>query len=144
MRRQAILLRAPGRSRGRDRGCAFNQCVDKFEPIMQQGAVIMLSKAGLKNKRPNSVSCCYCYKGLSSVEPMDPPTLHLKPPTCMHACLTLFLGSFKPESVVNCGWGRASRSCFSAACTSYWSASFLRCCMADLISSDEATLLVST
>lgn len=52
------LLDANG---GEIRGCAFNQCVDKFEPIMQQGAVIMLSKASLKNKRPNSVSSfCYC------------------------------------------------------------------------------------
>ena len=47
------LLDAQG---GEIRGCGFNQCVDKFEPIMQQGAVIMLSKASLKNKRPNSVS----------------------------------------------------------------------------------------
>ncbi|CAK0787257.1 hypothetical protein CVIRNUC_010475 [Coccomyxa viridis] len=45
------LLDAQG---GEIRGCGFNQCVDKFEPIMQQGAVIMLSKASLKNKRPNS------------------------------------------------------------------------------------------
>ena len=53
------LLDAQG---GEIRGCAFNQCVDKFEPIMQQGAVIMLSKANLKNKRPNSVraSSCSC------------------------------------------------------------------------------------
>lgn len=54
------LLDAQG---GEIRGCGFNQCVDKFEPLMQQGAVIMLSKANLKNKRPNSVSrplasCC--------------------------------------------------------------------------------------
>ena len=47
------LLDAQG---GEIRGCGFNQCVDKFEPLMQQGAVIMLSKANLKNKRPNSVS----------------------------------------------------------------------------------------
>jgi replication factor A1 len=46
------LLDAHG---GEIRGCAFNQCVDKFEQIMQQGAVIMMSKASLKNKRPNSV-----------------------------------------------------------------------------------------
>ncbi|CAL5229462.1 g12788 [Coccomyxa viridis] len=45
------LLDAQG---GEIRGCGFNQCVDKFEPLMQQGAVIMLSKANLKNKRPNS------------------------------------------------------------------------------------------
>jgi hypothetical protein len=46
------LLDAQG---GEIRGCGFNQCVDKFEPIMQQGAVIMMSKASLKNKRAGSV-----------------------------------------------------------------------------------------
>ncbi|EIE20436.1 replication factor-a protein [Coccomyxa subellipsoidea C-169] len=45
------LLDAQG---GEIRGCGFNQCVDKFEPIMQQGAVIMMSKASLKNKKPGS------------------------------------------------------------------------------------------
>lgn len=46
------LLDAQG---GEIRGCGFNQCVDKFEPIMQQGAVIMMSKASLKNKKAGSV-----------------------------------------------------------------------------------------
>ena len=57
------LLDAQG---GEIRGCGFNQCVDKFEPLMQQGAVIMLSKANLKNKRPNSVSCPLALPALSS------------------------------------------------------------------------------
>lgn len=46
------LLDAQG---GEIRGCGFNQCVDKFEPIMQQGAIIMMSKASLKNKKAGSV-----------------------------------------------------------------------------------------
>lgn len=47
------LLDAQG---GEIRGAGFNQCVDKFEPLMQQGSVIIMSKASLKNKRPGSVS----------------------------------------------------------------------------------------
>ena len=46
------LLDAQG---GEIRACAFNEACERFFPIVQVGAVILLSKASLKPKRDNKV-----------------------------------------------------------------------------------------
>lgn len=46
------LLDAAG---GEIRACAFNEACERFFPIVQVGAVILLSKASLKPKRDNKV-----------------------------------------------------------------------------------------
>ena len=46
------LLDAGG---GEIRCTAFNACVDRFEPLIQRDAVIILSKASLRPKKPGTV-----------------------------------------------------------------------------------------
>ena len=47
------LLDAQG---GEIRAISFNEVADKFDPILQMGAVVTISKASLKPKKPGSVS----------------------------------------------------------------------------------------
>ena len=47
------LLDAQG---GEIRAISFNEVADKFDPILQMGAVVLISKASLKPKKPGSVS----------------------------------------------------------------------------------------
>ena len=47
------LLDAQG---GEIRAISFNDVADKFDPILQMGAVVTISKASLKPKKPGSVS----------------------------------------------------------------------------------------
>lgn len=47
------LLDAQG---GEIRAIAFNDQAERFEPILQAGAVVTISKASLKPKKPGSVS----------------------------------------------------------------------------------------
>ena len=47
------LLDAHG---GEIRAIAFNEVADKFEDVLKMGAIVMISKASLKPKKPGSVS----------------------------------------------------------------------------------------
>ena len=64
------LLDAGG---GEIRCTAFNACVDKFEPLIQRDAVIILSKASLRPKKagtvrtpPSALLCNLACKGVAS------------------------------------------------------------------------------